>query len=147
MLRHGMFYGPGSITQYGPREGLLDNEYDFETLPIDMVDQIAKLHDMEEDVSDFENYGELRFVGADIRFVNRLKDYLKRSSEEGYIDPYTGKPASGEAQTAAANAVGLFEDIVKAKIKAIEKGHKSGDISDDEYAKYQQLIKDADPDK
>ncbi|WP_435261221.1 RHS repeat-associated core domain-containing protein [Tenacibaculum sp. nBUS_03] len=145
LITHGMFYGPGSVTKYGPKfEKKHKNfEYDFDMEPIDMVDQIAKMHDFEQEVKDFKSHKELRFVGSDIRLVRRLQDYLERAKDKDYVDSYTGRKPSSEAIVSASNAVLHFTEEIKGKKERIEQGYKSGKISDSDYKTYKRIIRDA----
>ncbi len=143
LITHGLFYGYGSVTVNGPRFGKGVGKYDFDAEPIDMVDQIAKMHDFEQDVPSFTSHKDLQFIGSDIRLVSRLKNYLEQANKEGYIDPYTGRPASGEAIIAANNAIGHFEQEIKSKKNRIEKDFKSGNITKGEYKKLKRTIRDA----
>ena len=140
---HGFYYGSGSVTKHGPRFGKGYGNYDFSLTPIDEVDAIARRHDMAEHTSDFEDYGELRWVGADITLVKEMRSYLKNAQQDGSVDEYTGKAASGEALTAAANAIGLFEDVVKSKINQIDQLYESGEMNKEQYDAYQSIINEA----
>ena len=84
-----------------------------------MVDAIAREHDIEQDIEDYEStdgWQDPQFAPADIRFVRRLKQYLKNIKDPAYIDPFTGRKPSREAKRAARNAIILFSLEIKRKL-------------------------------
>ena len=164
LKRHGIFYGPGTITLDGDREHRKPGNYDFSVTPIDMVDAIAKAHDMEQDYEGFKGWTHVQEIGGDIRFLRRLEMYLDliiqgklpygdpllfdpailpipQLMRNTTIDPYTNRIVSIETEQAARNAINLFSGIIQTKKYAIEWQHFSGQISDEEYDK---LIKTID---
>jgi len=122
---HGIYYGPGCPKEFGPikdhERGT--NDYDYSLDPIDEVDQLAMLHDQ---AYDFDGYGEdggwlpswltdISTIEADKILVQGAKDYLKRASEFGYKDKWTGRAPSQEAIDAANDIVTWVTRIIKYK--------------------------------
>jgi RHS repeat-associated protein len=133
---HGLFYGGGAIQTVGPyfpRTFSGMNVYKFWEKPIDMVDAMAREHDLEQEEPDYISYEEPKYIFSDIRFVKRLKQYREASDEKGYIDPYTGRPASKEAHNAARNGIWFFTREIKQKMRQMKRKYRKGDITEQEY--------------
>lgn len=115
-IKHGIYYGPGSPTVYGPLfeedgQPTTVNPYNFNIPPIDEVDALARKHDMDYDYPGYKPGGYLndpKTVPMDIEFVKGLQEYLNRAKQTGYIDKYSGRPPSTEAIEAARNAIHAF---------------------------------------
>jgi len=115
---HGIWYGPGTITKYGPAKSYdrRENPYIMDDplksnatfKPVDEVDYMAYLHDRAEDVPGFKSHTEARWLDADINFVASLELFLERAKDPNYIDEVTGRAPSEEAITAANNAIKYF---------------------------------------
>jgi RHS repeat-associated protein len=145
---HGLFYGKGAISKVGPffkiDNGNGVNTYLWEAKPIDMMDAIAREHDIEMDVWDYEK-GDRKnpeYVFADIRIWKRAWLYLEESSKEGYVDPYTGKAPSKEAQKAAKNAYQFFRGQINKKTRMIQRQYNRGEITKEQYNEWHRQVKE-----
>jgi len=138
--KHGIYYGPGCPTVNGTRfeQGKGVNDYDYSLDPIDEVDEMARKHDQEYDFDGYGDNGSWLFpasltdyqtIEADRGFVQELKDYIERASQEGYVDNWTEKAPSQEALDAAKTAISYFENI----IIPIKEGRKKLDEMDETY--------------
>ncbi|HUM47857.1 MAG TPA: hypothetical protein PLD84_13080 [Chitinophagales bacterium] len=80
LMYHGLFSGPGSITNDG-FEG--STNYNFDEQPIDWADAIAKRHDMDYLEATGDNYAgyleDVRTVQADRDMVQRIDDLVSSS--------------------------------------------------------------------
>jgi RHS repeat-associated protein len=135
LLRHGNFTGFGAVTFAGP---LFKDKigFNFGLKPIDMVDAIAREHDIEEDGPDYAGWMDTRYTAADIRFVRRMKEYLSMAGTEEFIDPYTKRAPSEEALETATNALILFESVIWYKYEEMAVKFEKGEITQDEYDKF-----------
>jgi hypothetical protein len=122
-IKHGVYYGPGSPTTFGPRfeedeQPTKSNPYNFNIPPVDEVDALARQHDIDYDYPGYQPGGFLddpNTVPMDISFIRGLQDYLARVQQKGYVDKYTGKAPSTEAIEAARNAATAFTQIALKK--------------------------------
>jgi len=112
--------GSGSITKWGPRfsEKMKPSErYDFDAQPIDMIDAIARVHDMDQAVDDFESYMELRFLPGDVKLLATLKNFREQvKSGKLTIDPFTGKAPSKETMHQVNLGIKFFGGVIGRKI-------------------------------
>jgi RHS repeat-associated protein len=116
--RYGIWYGKGSATDV--RFKNLGNVRIGDMInPIDEVDFIAKLHDLEQSDKDFKSHKESRWLESDINFVARLELYIDRASDKNFRDEFTGRKASKVALNRAKNAVKYFMGEFTGPIGAI----------------------------
>ena len=141
LTRHGFYYGSGAITNFGqfftPRK---HGNYNFNVAPLDMTDALAREHDKLQDKPGYKGFMHIDYIYSDILFVQKLKKFLGNAEEEGYKDPFTGRPPSKEAIDKANNAVDAFSNIIAYKIGIIEKKFEKGKISREEYNRRKDVI-------
>jgi RHS repeat-associated protein len=143
--KHGIFYGSGSVTTWGPRfrpNGDSDpfRSYNFNEIPIDLVDAIARIHDKEEEYN-YTHWTDVKYVWADIEFVSRLKKYLSKvESGEIKIDPFTKREPSNEAIWSARKAIGFFTQQIEKKITKVRSQYQQGKLSRDFYNAFMDRI-------
>ncbi len=133
---HDVFYGAEGIYRTGPIPGhnppsisASNAYYDFDKPPIDMVDTLAKTHDIQY-AAFSEGYPaphgwvrDERTLEADKQFMVGLELYLNLASNPDFNGPYTGKPPSCEAIFSAGAALGVFKGV--AMEKATQRGLKT----------------------
>jgi RHS repeat-associated protein len=136
---HGMFYGQGAKTVIGPlfedvsifhSEGGAFNTYDWNITPVDMVDAIARLHDLDQDIKGtfcwLEDNRTLEGDNAAIKAWSKYIAVVRVLQILGleFTDPITQRHASKEAINAAQNGIMFFSILVRYKewkIKEMEK--------------------------
>lgn len=111
---HGFYYGAGGPTEQGDRSavppGSGQNRFIYDGLdPIDEVDALAREHDQAYERAGVEDWhSDPKGIEADKVFVQGLKEYQKRASQDGYVDKNTGRPPSKEAFIAAEKGILAF---------------------------------------
>jgi len=144
-IYHGAFGGKGAVSFLGPLfpidNGSGANTYKWDVKPNDMPDAIDREHDIEMDNEDYQtgDYKDPRYVGADLRLINRMKLYLEESSKEGYIDPFTNRAPSQEAQKAAKVAIWFFDNQIDVKIAEMYVRYKDGSITHQEFEEWNKM--------
>ena len=112
---HGIYYGPGCPTKYGPiiADNQNSNSYDYSLPPVDEVDALARQHDKAYDFPGYSNWkDDVNTIDADKNFIKGLERYIKRANYSNYKDIYTNRRPSEEALDAATNAYMFFKYYV-----------------------------------
>jgi RHS repeat-associated protein len=101
---YGIYAGGGCMTKCGGNDDKNpfvkpSKDYDFTQTPLDEYDAIAQKHDVTQSkIPDFKgHWKDARTLESDATFVKETEEYLKRATQDGYVDKYTGRKPSEEA--------------------------------------------------
>jgi RHS repeat-associated protein len=128
---YGLYAGGGCVTYCGGNEdnyekGIYKNEflkafkikfektdYDFSRTPLDEYDLEAKIHDIKGSlIPNYDTHMNTpEALPSDREFLQGVRDYRERASSENFLDKYTGRPQSQDANINSLQGLRYFKLI------------------------------------